>query len=377
MATKRENLLRTLRNEPADYIPIVVACDPYNQPSREGMPAKLAEQLGEVRWKDNSPVTLARWLDLEVSVRSAPPIRGRSTRSRQRQERVGDEHHIIITTPSGEIREVRRQGHAGAADYAVKRFVETEADLKVFAEFMADQTFEIVLAEVATVSERLRFVGNDGMLAISMPGTPLGMMVRVYSGVEALAYFCADCPDTLASTLEIVSDNYLRQLRLLADVPADAVWSVDDTSTTAISPAMFETYEMGHIDRAATEVQRQGKLYLHHSCGLIRDLLGLYRRTRMDVVDAVNPPPMGNTPIDVALEQLGPDIAIIAAMPQLRIDPFDHDEVRRSLDESFAQAGDGRNLVLGMAGEQNRTIADMEFLVAECRKRRQGRSRRS
>ena len=67
--------------------------------------------------------------------------------------------------------------------------------------------------------------------------------------------------------------NYLQRLAIGAQSDIDVVVGVDDTSTTAISPAMFEACNLALTDERAEAAHAAGKLYFHHSCGHIRDLL--------------------------------------------------------------------------------------------------------
>ena len=66
MITRRENLLKVLRHEQPEWIPVTGHCDPYNQPSREGMDPVLAAALGEVHWGDTATVTFSRYLGLDI-----------------------------------------------------------------------------------------------------------------------------------------------------------------------------------------------------------------------------------------------------------------------------------------------------------------------
>ena len=66
VTTRRENLLKILRHETPEWLPVTGHCDPYNQPSREGMDPALAAALGEVHWSDTSTVTLSRYLGLDI-----------------------------------------------------------------------------------------------------------------------------------------------------------------------------------------------------------------------------------------------------------------------------------------------------------------------
>jgi len=233
--------------------------------------------------------------------------------------------------------------------YTEERLVKGPADLDALAALFADEQFELNPDQVDAVAERRRYVGDDGVTILNLPGTPLGMMVRVYSGVETLAYLTVDCPDRLQALLETMGDNYVRRLELLCTVDADGVWSVDDTSTTAISPGMFARFAVPYINRAATVAQRQNKLYVHHSCGFIRDLLDLYRQTKMDVVQALCPPPLGDAPLRESKKRLGPGITMMPAIVAMADPTFTREKASESVAQSFAAVAPGDNVIFGLA----------------------------
>lgn len=370
MSTKRENIFKVFRHEMPDYIPITVSCDPYNQPNREGMPAELADRLGTVQWLDTSPAELARWFDIEVWLRTPSPVLSRSANCAYHTEWDGDTRHSWWETPRGELHERWRRMPGNNPMFCMEHLIKNESDLKLLAFALEDQRFELDPAGVERIAKRRRYIGDDGMLEIAFHGTPLGMLVRVFTGLETLAYMTVDCEKELRNLLEVMADNYLRQLRLLETVDADTVWSVDDTSTTTISPSMFETYAMPYIDRAASEVQRQGKFYVHHSCGHIKDLVGLYRETRMDAVQGLCIPPLGNVTIAEARQKLGAKIVMMAAAVQMAEQPFDRKTACAGIARMFREAAPGDNFILNMAAFPNRTIADMECILDECRKHR-------
>ncbi len=66
MVTPRANLLSVFRHEMPEWIAIVGRVDPYNQPNREGMDPGLAEQLEEVKWRDESTLAFSRYLGIDV-----------------------------------------------------------------------------------------------------------------------------------------------------------------------------------------------------------------------------------------------------------------------------------------------------------------------
>ncbi|HPP13090.1 MAG TPA: uroporphyrinogen decarboxylase family protein, partial [bacterium] len=142
--------------------------------------------------------------------------------------------------------------------------------------------------------QRRQLIGEEGLLLGPMEGTPLGMMYRVFTGVETLAYLWTDARKALKDCFSVMEKNYLQRLSLALQSDLDAIVTVDDTSTTAVSPAMFEVCNLDLTNRRSRLTHQAGKLYFHHSCGHIRDLLPLYRQTEMDAVHFFTIPPLGN-----------------------------------------------------------------------------------
>lgn len=85
---------------------------------------------------------------------------------------------------------------------------------------------------------------------------------------------------------------------------------VENTSTTMISPGIYEQYSLPHIRDLVDIMHRHNKKVILHMCGLIRDLLPLIRQTGADGVNALCQQPIGNTPFETALDVLGDDIII-------------------------------------------------------------------
>ena len=371
MTTPRENLLKVLRHERPEWIPVTGHCDPYNQPSREGMDPALAAALGEVRWGDTSTVVFSRWLGLDIADWFGMPavrIARRNVTVESRTE--GDMTTNLWHTPKGDLREVIgmcRDSSGAVSSNWTEHLVKEPRDLEALAAIFEDEVIEHDPAGVERTRERRRLIGDDGLILGSMDGTPLGMMFRVYSGVAALAYLWADAPDALRDCFAVMEANYLQRLKVGVQSDIDVVVSVDDTSTTAISPAMFEACNLDLTDARADAAHAAGKFYFHHSCGLIKDLLPLYRRTRMDAVHAFSVPPVGNVTVAEGRRALGDHIAIFAGLGILSGPMHDRAAVRAEIHQMIREAGAGDHFILGLAGYPNRTMEQTKFVVDCCR----------
>jgi hypothetical protein len=331
------------------------------------MDPELAERMGPVRWCDESTVAFSRHLGLDVMDFIGPPVA--VTRSRVCCESVRDGDDTINTwhTPAGDLREVIRQSREHGTSYRVEHMVKEARDLPALAAIFEDA--ELVLDEAALerIAARRELVGDDGLLMCFLDGTPLGMMYRVYSGPETLAYLWTDARQALGDLFSVMEQHYQGSFRLACRSDADALVGMDDTSTTVISPAMFEACNLECTDGRARICHSAGKLYFHHSCGLIRDLLPLYRQTRMDAVHAFTVPPIGDVTIAEGREMLGDAITIIAGVAPLAEVHADRETVQRGVRELLEDAPRD-HLVLSLAAYPHKTMAQTRAVLDECRK---------
>ena len=350
-----------------EWIPVIGHCDPYSQPNREDMDPKLTDALGTVKWYDESTVIFSRYLGLDIMDYADVPIK--VTRRSVVVESVEDGDDTVETwhTPEGTLRQVRRQCREDGTSYLVEHLVKGPDDLPAFIAIFADEQLELDREAVEKIRRRRNLISEDGMLICFLPGTPLGMMYRAFSSVETLVYLCADVPTSMRSLFEVMESNYQRQFELSVQSEVDALVGMDDTSTTVISPTMFEEYNLELTDERAGICHEAGKLYFHHSCGLIRNLLPLYRRTRMDGVHGFNAPPTGDVTIAEGREMLGDHITIMGGIGSMADERWDFERVRSDVRQLYADAGRGDHFIMGIGAWPHVTMAHTRAVVEECR----------
>jgi hypothetical protein len=367
MTTPRQNILSVFRHEAPAWIPICGHCDPWNQPSREGMAPELAEAMGTVTWRDHGTVTLSRYLGLDIMDFIGPPVA--VTRREVSVESTRDGADTISTwhTPAGTLREVVRLCREDGTSYRVEHMVKGPDDLPALAAIFQDATLTVDQEALQAIAARSKLIGDDGILMCFLAGTPVGMMYRVYSGVGTLAYLYTDARQALADLFSVMEQHYREWFSLTCRSGVDALVGMDDTSTTVISPAMFEAFNLGCTDGRADICHEAGKLYFHHSCGLIRDLLPLYRQTKMDAVHAFTVPPIGDVTIAAGRERLGDGITIIAGVAPLADVHADAATMRQGVKELF-EGAPRDHLILSLAAYPHKTVEQTRAVLDECRK---------
>lgn len=371
MLTPRENLLRVFRHERPQWLPVTGHCDPYNRPCSQDMDPDLAADLSEVRWGGEATVAFSRYLGLDIMDWFGMPAISVSRQNVTVEDTFqGDQTTRVWHTPVGELREVVRicRDSSGAVSSNwTEHLVKGPDDLPALAAIFEDEVITLSPEGQARTRRRRELIGEDGLLLGPMEGTPLGMMYRVYSGVATLAYLWNDAPAALRDCLGVMEAAYLKRLDIGLQSDVDAVVAVDDTSTTAISPAMFEACNLDLTDERARRTHEAGKLYFHHSCGLICNLLPLYRQTQMDAVHAFTVPPLGDATVAQGRRTLGDRITIIAGVQQLAEPMDDLAAVRESIRHMIGEASEGEHFVLNVAAYPHRTIEQTRFVVNCCR----------
>lgn len=374
--TPRENILTVFRHAKPEWIPVSCHVDPYNQPGREDMDPELAKAMPKVEWGDGSSDIMSRYLGLDNMDFFGPPFEIK--RRKVAVERIDkpDGWVTVYKTPHGDLREVHKKVGEAGVPYCQEHLVKSAADFPALASVFEDEEYVLASGAREYVQKRKAAIGDQGIVRCYMPGTPLGMMVREYAGVENIAYLWADSRKEMHELFKVIEESHLRRFRLYASLGYDILYGTDDTSTTTISPEMFEEFCLGYTDRVVDAVHAYGVLYAHHSCGLIRNLLDLYRQTRMDAVDALCLKPVGDVnSIAEAKVALGPRIAIMAPLLQLMGNMDDRAAVAASIAQMFRDAAPGDNVIFLIGSEPSKKLADHKFIAQECIKHRHDYSR--
>ena len=299
----------------------------------------------------------------------SPPVKITRRNVTRESYKDGDTETVVWHTPRGDLREIIRtvREETAVSSNRLEHMVKGPEDIPALASIFEDEVAEPDPEGMERTRERKALIGDDGMLMHFMAGTPMGMMFRRYSGVATLSYLWADARDALRDLFAVMEKHYRTSYAIAAQSKADILVGMDDTSTTAISPAMFEEFNIDLTNGRARLAHAAGKLYFHHSCGLIKDLLPLYRQTEMDAVHAFTVPPVGNATIADGRRELGGRITIIAGLKPLGGSMTDVNQVREDIRSMVDEIGAGDHMVLGLAAYPDKTMEQTQMVLDYCR----------
>jgi uroporphyrinogen-III decarboxylase len=115
-----------------------------------------------------------------------------------------------------------------------------------------------------------------------------------------------DDPGSLTRLLEYYTSRVAALAEDMCDTGIDAVKiSSPYAGAGFISPACYRDFILPHERRLIGAIRAKGVKAYIHTCGAIRDRLGMMIESGADGIECLDPPPLGNIELEEALRQIG------------------------------------------------------------------------
>jgi uroporphyrinogen-III decarboxylase len=256
---------------------------------------------------------------------------------------------IRETTPDGTLTTAEAFAPSSHSWHPIEFPIKSRADLRAARHLLVGNRFEAPAEAVERAAERLRQVGDRGIVMTDMGISPLMHLIQHLIGPDATWYFLADFPDEMNELIGLMHEERLRFLRaLLPACPYDYICSVENTSTTLLSPAIFERYCWRHLADYGRLIRERGKHHVLHMCGHLKALLPRMGELPAIAIEAYTRPPVGNTTL-ADRARLCPKTAVIGGTSAvLWLQPVE--AICETIERDLAEAGTMRGVVLTSAG---------------------------
>lgn len=244
------------------------------------------------------------------------------------QSTKNDEQLIEYSTPLGKLTAVKKYSTHGNTWFTQVHPVKNEKDLEILAYIYKNME---VVKQFDEFYEYYKIVGENGLIvpAIGIDSkTCFQSMVEYWLGTEQLSYALYDFPEYVEEALKAMNMVSLKTAEISAESKAEAFLSWEDTSTTNISPKLYEKYILPEINSYCDIVHSSEKLYLQHACGHLRALMPLIASSKIDAIESISPPPTGNIELWDAKKILGENIAIIGGIEPTKLLYLNKEELK-------------------------------------------------
>ena len=224
----------------------------------------------------------------------------------------GNVSHWQLETPLGTIEEQRIFSQASYSWNIKRRMVQSVDDLKVLRYAMERREY---VPRFERYTEWADQCGDLGLPYANMPYSGFGFLISRGMGIQRTIYAAADAPDEVRKTVDVINENNLQCVDLLARGPAPVILFSDNFSADVQPPRVIEKWSAAYYREAFHRLHEHGKWASVHIDGRLRGLLRKFAALGADDADAVTPAPMGDLTPEECRADAGPDLILWGGIP--------------------------------------------------------------
>lgn len=235
----------------------------------------------------------------------------------------GKDKFVEFETPVGRLNNIISYSESGDTWFVTRHMIRRKEDYKILSYIVERMKIEECYE---SVNEQVAELGDEGVFVPVVScflKTPFQSLVENFVGTQQLAYDMFDFPETVEEALEAMSRRALEGVEKSMGCDAEVFITWEDSSTTLISPDMFEKYVVPDLDAWGAVIHREGKMLLHHACGHVKALLSIMAKEQVDALESVSPPPTGNVEIWEAQKAIGDNMALIGGIEPVNFQSLD------------------------------------------------------
>jgi hypothetical protein len=282
--TSRERLLAAYRREPVDRLPFWAKVT--NETWRRSQPARIRALSDE---------ELLDYIAADGIFHAPRCVKVRLPRVERTEALDGNVRTIVNRTPDGDLIERWTRDDTTGSWHPTEFPVKTREDLKRYR-WLYERDVQPDDDEAAEARARARRIGRRGITKCGWGTSPLMHLIEHVIGPAETIYFLADHPEEMDGLIAQMHESNVALVRCAAErTAADLVVSVENTSTTLISPGLFERYCLRHLREYGRIIAEAGKLHELHMCGLLGALLEAIDTIPAASIEAFTAPPLANT----------------------------------------------------------------------------------
>lgn len=201
-------------------------------------------------------------------------------------------------TPLGTLQETWKYMEETYCFAPVEHLIKTAEDMKAFRYLYENVEYE---PDYDLTEKRLKNVGDNGIVVMYTPKSPLMELVALKAGIETVVTeLMAEEPEEFEELLECMEEKHTIAAQIAIDSPAEYIFVPENLSSETVGGSLYDNY-LQDIHRDWNQrIHKAGKKSMVHLDGTLNPLLSKLSRNGFDVIEAVTPKPVG----DIALEDL-------------------------------------------------------------------------
>jgi uroporphyrinogen decarboxylase len=333
--TSRDRLLRTIRGEVTDRVPVSLFIQDHGHFIHQLHPEIHPLDYEQLTFK---VIDYQRTLGCDVFARMIFDLYhplgiclggvddGHETETWKVKTEIVEEGNnltrsSVITTPDGELSQVfvRTALNKGTYVYCcTKKPIATEADLDIAMKYepgMSAEYGEMVRKKICRIKD---YLGNDGILGTWVSGGPFNNASMIVDHTQLYMLFMSE-PEFFDKLMRFCINRTLDYTKAFIEAGADVMLVGGNVAGGFLGAEVYEEYILQYEKRYIDFIQAQGCPAVYHNCGEIMNLVGSYKKLGAQVVEPFSPTPLGDADLGKAIDIVKGDYVVIGGVDQVNV----------------------------------------------------------
>jgi len=168
-------------------------------------------------------------------------------------------------------------------------------------EFIYDNIRHVPIDEEYIMTDRI--VGDEGLVMLNGGRSPFSLILFSLMGYEKCYIEYHDNRKRFLKFFEFLYQKSRQQYILASKSSAFVVWCPDNITSGLIPPYIFKEFFIPFYNDVAEILHKSGKVLAVHMDGTLKALVDLIKETKIDIIEAFTPPPMGDLQVGEAREK--------------------------------------------------------------------------
>ena len=337
--TTRERISAAIRGEELDRFPVWLKM--ANDTWRSSQPQP---------YRSMDSVELLRACGCDPMVGVGTAVRHEAPHVTTTVERNGTLRRTVHETPDGKLCGEERLDPYTNSWHPTAFMVGAPEDLRALRWVYEGTSYAVDPDSAARAAERQRALEDDDVFTMTGIGpSPVMNLIQHIAGPVQTFYLMVDVPELFREVSDAMHADRMRFLAArLPHEPADTFWLTENTSTTLISPAIFEGFCAPHLADYGRAALEAGIIPVHHMCGTLNALLEMIDPLPAMANEAYTTRPLGDVSLAEGRTRMPSKCLIGGTNATLWLSS--PEEIIRTVAEDLAGCPDRRRIFLTSAG---------------------------
>jgi uroporphyrinogen-III decarboxylase len=230
--------------------------------------------------------------------------------------RQGDDKHrnVTVRTPEGEItfaEEYRRSSPHLCVSAPMEYPIKTAKDFELVREYAPPAD----TMDCRLVTRAKETVGDKGLITPCTGG--VFNQVAQFRSLEALLTDPLTDEGLYREMMEWALERVIQRDRKLVAAGAEVLEVAGNLATSAVGPKFYTRFVLEYEQRLMDAIHEMGALIIFHNCGDAAKIMHLYNDMGIDCWGYLTPKPFGDVDLDEALRVIRPEIALRGNIDQV------------------------------------------------------------